>query len=387
MSTRPDEWEARGEEALNRPRELFDRMREECPVAWNNWRGWTVFRHEDVVNISRDPETWSSDDAWDEIGPEDRAIPLRIDPPDHTRYRKMLMPLFAPKRIKAHEEKCRVMAREMLGPLLEAGKGDWVAAFSGPYPVRTLCQFLGWPVEDAEQIQEWSESIVTARVQRDIDTFNRLAAVWNEYIDHFFEENRRNPGENVSAWLLEQTFDERPLTQAEMRSIMRLMLQAGHGTTTASLGNAVAYLAQNPEEQQALRDDPSLIPSGAEEILRLDNPLVRMQRVATQDVELHGKLIRAGEEVGINYVSANRDPRAFPDADKCVLDRKPRNLLFGIGIHTCLGAPLARLELKVVLEELLKATSSFSVDPAGEITRKTYSRNEHVTLPLVFTPA
>ena len=380
---RENDWNPIGEDVLADGKAAFDRMRETCPVAYADWRGWTLFKYADVMAVSKDTEAFSSDEDWRDIAPDRRSIPLRLDPPEHGYFRRMLNPLFRPDRIAAFEPTSREIGNRLLDPVLAAGQAEMVSAFANPYPAQSLCALLGWPSEDWHKLKEWSDWTTNARIARDIDAFNAAIEVWDAYIHAHLDRNEVVPGENVGAWLLEQTIDGERLTRPQITAILRLLLQAGHGTTTAGTGICIAYLAAHPEEQERLRQDPSLIATAVEEMMRFDNPLTHMTRIAKRDVTIRGRSIKAGEDINLNYVAANRDPEVFERADECILDRKPnRHMVFGTGIHTCLGAPFARMEIRVALEQLLSRTRHFRIIPGESPTRQTYMRNEYLTLPL-----
>ena len=384
-SMTPD-WDPLAQGASDDPKAAYDQMRERCPVAWSADRGWGVFRYEDIVAVSSDVETFSSTEAWAAAENDLVPLPLRVDPPEHTHFRRLLQSLFRPAAVNAFEDRVRGRCVELLAPLVAAGEAEMVANMTDPYPVKGICDFLGWPADDWREIKDRAKRLNKARELRDAEAHRSVNAEWRAYIRKYMAVSRTAPGDDASS-LFVRYVDEGVLTEAEAIGMLRLLLQAGHGTTTASTGICTLYLAEHPEDQQRLRENPSMIPRAVEEILRVDNPLVAMPRRAMRDIELHGRKIAAGDEVQMFYIAANRDEAQFPNATTCDFDRGPtRHLIFGTGIHTCIGAPFARLELRIYVEELLARTRNFQLTPGHEPVRQLFPRNEPRSLHIAFDP-
>jgi cytochrome P450 len=286
------------------------------------------------------------------------------------------------------EPTARKLAVALTEPLIAAGEGEMVEDFTGPYPIQSLCAFLGWDANDWKQIKTWASDLERAALRNDTDLGQRTWNAWKAYIKSFIDARRTEPREDVTSWLLQQEREGAPLNDETKISILRLLLHAGHGTTAASVGICLLHLACNPDLQEQLRTSPNLIPSTIEEILRCDGPLVSMPRRATRDTEIRGKKIKAGDKIALMFMAGNRDPEAFPVADRCVINRKGnRTLLFGAGIHFCIGAPLARLELRIALEEFLSRTKHFSLKEGASIRRFRWPGNGPRKLPLQIEPA
>jgi len=384
------DWDPRTPDALENQQAVADQMRERCPVAYSDYFQWSLFKHEDIVAICRDPETFSNGfSTLEQIEAEEQAgrnvgIPLVLDPPVHTRYRSMMTPYFSMPRMKAFEPRSREIAVRLLEPLLQAGMGDAVEIYADPYPVQSLCALIGWNADDWRQIKQWTTDSERGVVRRDQALLDRVHGEWNAYILAVVQQRRMQPQEDITSWLLQQDKKETPLNDAKLTSILQLLLHAGHGTTAASIGICIYHLARDRLLQDRLRADPSAIPRAVEEILRWDGPLVAMRRIAKKDVEIRNRKIRAGEVIQMMYLAADRDPDVFPNADQLDIDRKPnRHLIWGTGIHTCLGMLLAKLELRVALEELLARTRGFHLEPGAQIRRLRYPGNSPRTLPLV----
>ena len=254
------------------------------------------------------------------------------------------------------EPRVREFVAELLEPLLAAGGGDIAPALTYPLPARVVCELLDVPDEDWPVIKQASDDVFEAGPeQRDDREAFRQA---NERLyDYCRAPCRRRPLPD----------GERPPRQADVDEettvgAIRLMISAGHDSTTSALGISILRIAESEEIQERLRREPDLIPAAAEEFMRHETPVQAMVRYPVRDVELHGRTLRAGEAVELVFASANRDPETFPDPDECVIDRSPnKHLVFGIGIHKCIGMPLAQLELRVALEELLARTEWISL--------------------------
>ena len=367
----------------------YDALREQQPFAKDESLGWTAMRYDDVVAITRDPESFSNATAWESIDPglskDQRAIPLALDPPEHTAYRKLLRDLFKPSRVAGYEAQARDKAARMIDAMVDAGTADVVANFSDPYPVQSLCAFLGWDGDNWADIKRWSRELTRARASGPQEEADALFAMWRNYIRDVLEQRKASPRDDVTSWLIEISEDGAVLNDEQIISILRLLLVAGHGTTTTAIGNMIEYLARDPGRQQPLRDDPDILPRAIEEMLRYDSPQLAMPRRTTCPVEIGGQQFDAGETIWLNFLAANRDPRMFEDADTCRFDRRPnRHIAFGFGIHACLGAPFGRMEVRVALEELFARTRSFRFDPDGEQSRLGFPHNQPKRLDIVF---
>ena len=352
----------------------YDRLRKECPVAWtNDYQGqWTLTRFADVTEAARQPGTFESGQFFTLALPEGgTSIPITLNPPEHTVFRRMLNRYFTGQRMDQLEPVIRSYTRELIAPILEAGRSDVVGSLCQVLPARTLAALMNLPDEASRdliaqmaQFEEmgWDPEKVAPVI------FGVLAS----YIAQVVTQRRQEPLDpelDLLSGAMTMEVDGAPLSDEAVIGIGVQMIAAGHATSADALGAAIFRLATNPDIQARLRRQPELIPTAVEEFLRLEVPLPELGRRATRDIELQGRTIEAGEFVALNYAAANRDPEVFEHPDSCIIDRTPnRHLTFGSGIHKCLGAPLARLELRVVLEELLAATTEISLDGAPEET-------------------
>jgi cytochrome P450 len=383
---RTGDWDPLAPEVVDHQQYAHDQVRDRCPVAWSEFLGWSLFKYEDVIAAVRDPGTFSNrvpSSPMLELGSVP-SIPLQLDPPEHTPYKRFLISYFSTKRMTAFEPSSRRLAGALLDNYLIRG-GDAVAAFTDPYPVQSLCAFLGWPAEDWRRLKAFSSEIERAALRRDHERSRRATEEFHAYIQRFIDARRHDPRPDVTTWLLESEREEAvALDDPRKISILRLLLHAGHGTTTASLGLCLLHLAEHQDDQMHLRNHPDEIPAAAEEILRHDGPLVSMPRVLARDIELRGRRLEAGERVALMFAAADRDPDAFPQPDQCRLGRSPnQHLIFGNGIHFCLGARLARLELRVAIEETLARTKRFELS-GPEPRRYRWPGNGPRSLPLMF---
>jgi cytochrome P450 len=350
------------------------RLRQECPVARTDRFGgfWTLTRYDDIVAAARDTGTFiNSKKATipDSAPARPPRPPLESDPPEHGAYRQVLNPYFLPRRIRQFEPVIRQLARELLDEIVDHGPVDVVPAFANPFPAGVLCAFLGLPRDDWSRIKNWANDVLGAARAGDAAAQDRANQVIYDYVADAVADRRarpRDPAADLISGLIAARIDGGRLSEDGVTGVVRLLLQAGHGTTTNGVGSAFRYLAEHPGQQRRLREQPAGIALFVEEVLRLWTPARFLARTATRDVEIGGRLIGAGEKVALMWSSGNRDETVFPGPDTFLDDRKPnRHIAFGYGIHTCLGGPLARVELRIAVEELLRRTAS--VQPAGPV--------------------
>jgi cytochrome P450 len=340
-------------------------MRERCPVAYSDFMGWSIFRHQDIVEVLRDPRTYSS-------ASRHVAVPNGMDPPIHTAHRAALAPHFVDEQMRRLEPRSRQIAAELVDDILAKGEADVVGDFAEPFALRTLCTFLGWPEELWESLGGWTHGNQQAAFTRDPAAGRALAKLLAEHVRSNLDAHRRTRRDvpDVTDLLLATEVDGALLDDDAIVSVLRNWI-AGEGTVAGGLSLLILHLVHEPRLQERLRQDPSLIPSAVEEILRVDDPLVANRRTTTGEVQIGGRTIPAGDNLTLMWIAGNRDPRAFDDPEAVRLDRDlSRSLVWGHGIHLCLGAPLARLQLRVALEELLARTDQ--VQLAGTVRRSVY---------------
>ncbi|MGZ4135752.1 MAG: cytochrome P450 [Tumebacillaceae bacterium] len=341
------------------PFPIYEQLRETAPVRYDASReAWDVFRFEDVHRILKDHETFSS-----KRGTSVRQENLLImDPPKHTQMRDIVNKAFTPKSINDQAEKIAAITNELLDAVIERGEMDVVRDLAYPLPVIVIADMLGVPPEDRKFFKEWSDTLVKGP---DVNTDEAFAAViaerqaaqkeLNDYFGHIIEARRKQPQDDLVTALVNAEINGEHLTDQELKAFCSLLLVAGNETTTNLITNSIRYFTEDAEVQTQVRNNPDLIPSTVEEVLRYYPPIVAIGRIATKDVEIGGQLIKAGDTVVSWSGSANRDEAKFADPTRFIPDRKPNpHLGFGFGIHFCLGAPLARLEAQVALKNMLE---------------------------------
>ena len=357
------------------PLELFKRMRSECPVHWTSEvtelpqaKGfWSVTRADDVHTISRDWETYSSERGGvvviDEVFPIElaRAMFIGMDPPKHDRLKALFQAGFTPKRIAAHEGAIRDIVTGTLDKLEGRETCDLVTDVAQPAVSRVIGSFMGIPEEDDAT---WAELMNMALAANDPDyspDVENVEATIQEAIQQIFARcseliaaRRENPTDDLTTVLVNAEVEGQRLEEHEIVMGFFLLVAAGNDSTKATYSSAMRALMQNPDQRQQLVDDPSLVPSAVEEALRMFPAFAHFRRTATRDVELGGQQIKEGDKVVMWYASSNRDETRYEDPDRFDVHRNPDHQAFGAGgRHFCLGAALARLELKILLEETL----------------------------------
>lgn len=371
-----DDWDPRNPSVLLDQRRAYDEMRERCPVAHSAFLGWSLFRHADVTSALADPQAFSNVARFP-------VIPNSMDPPVHGPYYEALAQLFDQEHMARLEPRVREIAANLLRPLLAADEADYIEAFATPFALRTLCAFLGWPDQQWKCLAGWVHGNQDAAFNEDPVAGKALAELFAEHVKANLDSHRSSPGQGNDATtaLLRTEVDRKTFSDDEIVSILRNWA-AGHGTVAAGLGLLILHLAENPELQDRLRHEPSLIPAAIEEILRADDPLVANRRTTTRELEIQGRTIPEGDIVTLMWIAANRDPRMFEDPDLVDIERNTdASLVWGQGIHLCMGAPLARLEMRVALEELLACTTGIELAGAAP-HRVVYPGNGLAALPL-----
>ncbi len=383
---RPEpDWNPTSREVLRDQRAAYDEMRRRCPVAYSEFLGWSLFRHEDVMRVLLDHETFSSAVS------QHLSVPSGMDQPEHTAYRRILEPYFSTKRMEAFEPNCREIATRLVQGMSANQEVEFMADVALPFAVQVQCAFLGWPAALQEPLVRWTRKNHEATLAQDRKAMSEIALEFEGIIDDLLETRLQagaGPESDLTAALMHEKVWGRPLSNEEVASILRNWTVGEIGTISAGVGILAHYLAEHAVLQKQLRVEPELLPSAIEEILRIHGPLVANRRVTTQPVEIGGRKINAGERITLMWIAANRDERVFEDPDSFRLDRdQSKNLLWGAGIHACPGAPLARLEMRVFMEELLSRTSEIALTPEKAPTPEVYPASGFARLPLRARPA
>lgn len=356
------------------PHPLYARLRAEAPVAWHEAAGfWAVTTHPEVVAAGADPAAFCSSKGVlvEEIGVDYPFPPtmMHTDPPAHTRYRRLAQPGFRPTVVRDLEATVRAHATALIDRIEPGVPVDVVPALSVPYPLQVICGLLGVDGDEWPRFYEWSEAVIPGATDWPEERRQALLAEMWRYLLEVAAERRADPRQDVVSALATATLDGDRLSDDELAMFLIQLLVAGNETTRNLLSGGLAALADRPDEWARLRADRSLVASAVEELLRWTTPVVSFLRTATRDTELRGQPVAAGEPVLLVYASANRDEAVFgPTAGRLDVGRHPNpQVAFGFGPHFCLGAPLARLEARVVLEELLDRFAA--VVPAGDLER------------------
>ncbi len=371
-----------------RPQQFYPMMRDMGVVEAEEMV--LITRHEDVVWALRHPDLFSSGSDAIDIGNIRPLIPLQIDPPDHVKFRRLLDPLFAPREMEKLESDVRSLVVELIDGFVDTGTCEFNAAVAVPLPCTVFLRLMGLPLADLDLFLRFKDGIIRPDATTPAEGRAMAREIGTEiyaYFETVIAERRHEPQDDLLSGFLSAEIDGEVLTTEDIMDIAYLFLLAGLDTVTASLGCAVAYLAAHPERQQALRDEPSLIPAAIEELLRWETPVPGVVRVATQDVEVAGSTIPAGATVTCLLASANTDGAEFADPESVDFARAAnRHLAFGGGVHRCLGSHLARLEMRVALEELHARVPEYAVE-AGETPIYTMGIRGVEYLPLVWQPS
>ncbi len=341
------------------PLEHYRWMRDNAPVYWDPvGEIWGVTLHEDVQLVSRTPEVYCSGKS---SRPErDTWIPsmINLDDPDHKRRRNLVNRGFTKRRVDDHEPKIRAIVRGLIDRVFERGECEFVREVAAPLPMIVIGDMLGVAPEDRDKLLQWSDDLVTGIGVDDAGMRERQVQASLGYFDYarrVFADRKANPTDDLMSVLCHAEIDGEKLSEEEILQESLLILVGGDETTRHVMTEGTEALVRNPAERQKLLEDPSKIEVAVEEMLRWVSPIKNMNRTATRDVELRGQKIRENDRVLLMYQAANRDERAFVEPDRFDVERSPNeHVAFGgFGTHFCLGASLARLELRVFFEELL----------------------------------
>ena len=376
------------------PYEWFDRLRRDAPVSWHdepepNHGFWAVVRHRDVDMVMNDPATFSSARGitFEEMEPdalEARRSMMETDPPRHTRLRKLVSPLFTPRAMREYEPFAREIARDVVERALELGEFDFVEEVARQLPIRVLARVLGVPDEDTPQLVAWGDRMIgnmdpeftDTVVGRDDTSAHRLlpfrspaAAELTDYGHAMGALRRDDPQNDLVSKLVHAEVDGQHLTKPEFDNFFSLLVVAGNETTRHTITHGMLALMQHPDQMARLASDPSLMPVAVEEILRYATVTMQFRRTATRDLELHGQAIHTGDKVVVWFIAADFDEDVFDDPYRFDITRTPNpHQAFGSGgPHFCLGAPLARMEIRLMFEELLPRLAS--IEQTGPTSR------------------
>ncbi|MDO8364366.1 MAG: cytochrome P450 [Actinomycetota bacterium] len=364
------------------PYGIWAELRQTCPMAHTDrWGGsWLPTRYADVYAIAHDIEKFPSGNGISVVplidmpdgAPAPSPLltagipPISADPPLHTWTRRLVLPTMSPARVAEYEVYTRALCRRLAVDIRERGEGDAAAEYAQQIPVRVIGHILGVPEDMSDTFTEWVRDIL--EFANDPDRRRRGITGLLAFVQEAIAERQADPKDDFITELLQSEHDGEPTGVDVVMGMCALLLIAGIDTTWSSIGSTMWHLATHPGDRHRLVANPDLMPTAVEEFLRAYAPVTMARRVM-EDTEYNGCPIKAGERVLMNFPGANRDPEVFPDADTVILDREHnRHLAFGSGIHRCAGSNLARMELRVSIEEWLAAMPEFEVTDPAKVT-------------------
>jgi cytochrome P450 len=388
------------------PYPFYDDIRAAEPIMfWPEGNMWLFTRYEDISTLLRDKRLGRTMDHV--ISREERGIPpvpeaeapfyklsehsmFDKEPPDHTRLRSLVHKVFTPRRVENLRARIQAITHDLLDAVQAQGHMDILEDFAVPLPVTVIAELLGIPETDRHLLRPWSRDIVAMFELNHTDEQARravqAAVEFSDYLRTLAKERRQNPHDDlISALaLVEESGDQ--LTEDELISTCVLLLNAGHEATVNVIGNGMLALLKHPDQMQLLRDDLSLVSSAVEEMMRYDTPLQLFRRWVLEDIEYKGFSFKQGTEVALMFGAANRDPARFPNPHTFDIARADnQHLSFSSGIHYCLGAPLARLELQVAITNLLRRLPDLRLQGAEPDFRPAYVIRGLESLPVAFS--
>ena len=359
--------------------QIWDQLRGTCPVAHTDRYGgaWLPVTHADVSAVARDTDHFSSEgavlsnkpprDQWVSMAPIGGAPPITSDPPFHADARRLLLPAFSPQVVAEWEPEIRRLCNELIDNMGDIETVDAAVQYAQNIPVYVIARMLGLPLEDSDYFRETVHMVleeIGAEFGERQGAFEKLDA----YLGMHVRDHIENPKDDLIGFLLNAKIYDQPLSPEHVVGTIILLMVAGIDTTWSSIGSSIWHLAQHPSDLERMVNEPELLPTAIEELLRMYAP-VTMARIVSQDAEIGGCPVKAGDSVLLPFPAANRDPEVFPDADKVIIDREEnRHVAFGLGIHRCLGSNLARLELRVAVEVFIQRFPKFELANPSSVT-------------------
>jgi cytochrome P450 family 142 subfamily A polypeptide 1 len=374
------------------PHPHFAWMREHAPVYWDEGgQVWGVATYEELVRVSKDTETFCSRMS---SRPDAPPIPsmINLDDPEHRQRRNLVNKGLTPRRVQDHEPKIRALCHELVDRVAPHGRCDFVRDIAAPLPMAVIGDLLGVEPDDRDMLLRWSEDLLAGTsISAPPEAMARTALAFEQYADYsrrIIADRRARPRDDMMSTLVHAEIDSQKLGDEDLLQEGLLILVGGDETTRHVITGGMEALLANPAERRKLAANPGLVPLAVEEMLRWVSPIKNMNRTATRDVELAGAHVRAGDKLLLLYPSANRDARVFRDADSFHVDREPNDhVAFGHGVHFCLGASLARLELRVMFETLLERLPDLELATTEPLRLRPSNFIVGIEeMPVVFTP-
>jgi cholest-4-en-3-one 26-monooxygenase len=382
------------------PHEAFRLLRAQAPLHFHHEPGgrgfWVVSKYEDIVTVGKDPGRFSSHRGGTNIldyPPENlstiQLLMLNMDPPQHNKFRRLVSQGFTPRMVNKLEKRIQEVARTIIDNIAAKGECDFVRSVAAELPLQVIAELLGIPFEDRAKLFDWSNRLIgfdDPEFQTSIEDGTQAAMEMWTYANELAETRRGKVTDEIVSVLLNAEVDGVGLTEMEFDAFFLLLSVAGNETTRNLISGGLLALIEHPDQRARLVTDPSLIPSAVEEMLRWVTPVMYFRRTATRDTDLRGIPIKENQKVCVYYTSANRDEEVFPDGDRFDVGRTPNeHLAFGVGQHFCLGNSLARLEIRVMFEELLRRIPDMEI--AGPVRRlRSNFINGYKQIPVRFTP-
>jgi cytochrome P450 len=343
----------------------------------NLWGGHFFVHRQDVEAVLRNPEVFSNRGG---VGNDIRHPPIDYDPPEHSRYRRLLDPIFAPRQVARWEVDIRRIANELIDRFIDRGECDVADEFAFPLPATMFLRLMGVPYDDLDEVLRGGGTMTEADAGGAAATSGRIFG----YIERAFEERKAERRDDVLSQLLDFELEGERLTHEEVLGMAQLLFIAGLDTVNSSLQCFFAFLATSPDHRQEIVDDPSIIPNAVEEMMRYESPVPAVSRVVTREFEIADVRVSEGERVAVSLMSANTDPAAVDRPDEVDFHRDAnRHLGFGGGVHRCAGSHLARLELVCALDEWHKRIPTYHVKPGSDVAHQ-FGGTRHVDLRLAF---
>jgi cytochrome P450 len=388
------------------PHEVWTRLRAEAPVAYVEAPGlkpfWAITKHADIVQIAKQPLRFSSAQGITLARAGQPPLPpqeilVLLDPPKHGPVRRLVSARFTPKAVRDQRDDVDHIVLDVFdraAPAVDTGECDFVEQIAAPFPLAVIAWILGAPSDDWALLFRLTNEIIgkdDPEYRRDGETpgqtIKRARGELHQYLAGLIDDRRRDPQDDLVSELVQGTVNGEPLTQEQLLAYCELFVEAGNETTRNAISGGILAFCAYPDEWQKLRAQPDLVPDAVEEILRWASPISHFTRVATEDTDLHGSTVHAGDQLALFFASANRDEDVFDDPFAFRVDRRPNpHLAFGFGEHFCVGAHLARVEIDVVLRHLLRRFERFEL--AGPLERLSSIVNGSIKrLPLRYRPA